>query len=383
MMRADVVEATESAVPPITGGGDQPTGREFSPAADPDGRLSMGVWVEGQPMDVHGHGVPLPDWSGLRSRLTEPTEPRNASIGTGEGVLVGLIDSGIVQNSWLNGGYLSAPDDFEKEFGPATAESVIRHPHALQVGHGTFAAGLILQQAPAAGVWVERVLNSEGDATANRVMEAARALAHRGVHVINMSLGTFYDDYVYSKQEIQRIVDAVREIDPNIVIVAAAGNLKDKDERRRPFWPAALPGDVVAVGAVDEPTSTRLTSWSNGGDWLDVAAPGTNLLSTYLNRTILPPGAPDAIEYKGWALWSGTSFASAVVSGAIAALATPTATSGADAQAALARLRTSAFRTGETRYEAEGDVPPVPVINLLTWERHEPNEPRPGCMKAV
>ena len=182
--------------------------------ADPEDRLTMGVWVEGQPMDVHGQGTPLPSWSGLRSRLAPNNEPEQGqSVGTGEGVLVGLIDSGIVAHPWLNGGYLSAPDDFEKSFDKTVRKSVRnQEPIALQLGHGTFEAGLILQQAPAAGVWVERVLNSEGDATANRVQEAACALARRGVHVINLSLGTFIDEKVYTQEAIQRIVDSVYSI---------------------------------------------------------------------------------------------------------------------------------------------------------------------------
>lgn len=353
--------------------------------ADPEDRLTMGVWVEGQPMDVHGMGTPLPSWSGLRSRLAPDNEPdQGQSVGTGEGVLVGLIDSGIVAHPWLNGGYLSAPDDFEQSFDKTVRKSVRnQEPIALQLGHGTFGAGLILQQAPAAGVWVERVLNSEGDATANRVQEAACALAHRGVHVINLSLGTFIDEKVYTQKAIQRIVDAVYSIKKNIVIVAAAGNLKEKGEQRRPFWPAALPKHVVAVGAVDEPTSDKLAWWSNGGDWLDLAAPGTHLLSTYLNRKIYPPHAQEPFRYHGWATWSGTSFASAVVSGAIASLATPAPDGQVDAKGALARLPQSPFFVGRTVQDDEGNVPSVPVVTLRTWVKREPAERGAGRVKAA
>lgn len=338
--------------------------------ADPEDRLSMGVWVEGQPMDVHGMGTPVVSRSGLRSRLKERAEAQNdGSIGSGEGVLVGLVDSGIVPHPWLNGGYLSAPDDFEKDFKSIAGESVRNQtPLALQIGHGTFAAGLILQQAPAAGVWVERVLDPQGNASANRVQDAAVALAHRGAQVINLSLGNFFDeDNAYAKDVIERIVESVFAIDDKIVIVAAAGNLSAEGEQRRDFWPAALPDHVVAVGAVDDRNAKKLAWWSNGGPWLDLAAPGTNLLSTYVDHKIYPPRAIKPIRYHGWARWSGTSFAAAVVSGAIAALATPNAWEPVNAKAAKARLATSEFCTRSTDEDPNGDVPSVPIVALRSW----------------
>lgn len=316
----------------------------------------MGVVVTGSPMDVHGEGKPLPSWARLRSRLDE-----EQTTCTGEGVLVGTVDTGIRDHAWLAGGYLSAPSDFETASTETPAGQDGTGPAAAQpqAGHGTFVAGLVLQQAPAAGVWVERALATSGQAMSSAVAEAATTLARRGVDVLNLSLGCYADD-AGARAVMQRLVDDLREINPRMVIVAAAGNLLGPDQPKRPgnFWPAALDG-VVAVGAVEQPDSVSWAQWSNRGPWVDLAAPGHMLLSTHGSA---PRGGEDA---PGWAWWSGTSFATAVVSGAIARLMTgPEPVSATEA---VAQLRDGVLASGWT--DPDGDTPSVPVVGLRTWEQ--------------
>ena len=137
------------------------------------------------------------------------------------------------------------------------------------------------------------------------------------------------------------------------------------DNRQRGvFWPAALQ-DVIAVGAVESPDSTDLAPWSNGGDWLNLAAPGKDLLSTYIDGQLRPDKLPDPIPYEGWAIWSGTSFAAAVVSGAIAHLMTTRPIGEISAVDAANMLRKGEMSTHQT--EREGDIPAVPVVSLRTW----------------
>jgi thermitase len=57
------------------------------------------------------------------------------------------------------------------------------------------------------------------------------------------------------------------------VVVAAAGN----GDTNKPKYPAAYPG-VIAVAATNR--EDQRTSFSNYGDWVDVAAPGVGILST-------------------------------------------------------------------------------------------------------
>ena len=62
--------------------------------------------------------------------------------------------------------------------------------------------------------------------------------------------------------------------------------------------------------------------FSNFGDWVDCCAPGVDIRSTYVTgEWRLEAAEPaEAIEaMKGWACWSGTSFAAPQVTAAIAA----------------------------------------------------------------
>lgn len=108
---------------------------------------------------------------------------------------------------------------------------------------------------------------------------------------------------------------ALRTLPPTTVVVASAGNHGAKRPYNpRPIWPAAMP-DVVAVAALgpDNGDGVRLAAFSNYGPWVDVAATGEDVLSTFLTFD------DEEHAFTGWATWSGTSFAAPRVAGAIAA----------------------------------------------------------------
>ena len=176
-------------------------------------------------------------------------------------------------------------------------------------GHGTFIAGLILQVAPAASVYVVKVLDSHGlgdDLTVAKAMEQLP----QDIHIVNLSLGGYTDDDTgpLAVANALRIMRKQRG-----AVVAAAGNAG----RARPFWPAAFK-QVLGVGSVEQKAGVwSRAPYSNYGWWVDAAARGTNLQSTFAREKTKVEGGP-AIAFDGWAAWDGTSFATPIAAAMIA-----------------------------------------------------------------
>lgn len=243
----------------------------------------------------------------------------------GRGVRVGVLDTGFVRHPALTGHVeVSDADRFE----PGTATLPI------WAGHATFVAGLIAAQAPGAQIVLGKVLdNLTGRAPVWDTAVAMAAFADRRVDVLNLSLGCRTRD----GQPPLVLRRAVEVLAPRMVIVAAAGNHGMTEDRRRPIWPAALPG-VLAVGALEDHQITpgvqpTVADISPELPWVDCVAPGIDLISTYVNATVLvhPDLKPSTDDFTGFAKWRGTSFAAAMVSGAIATRTVPGQVSAQDA----------------------------------------------------
>ncbi|MCR8635006.1 S8 family peptidase [Paenibacillus radicis (ex Xue et al. 2023)] len=169
------------------------------------------------------------------------------------------------------------------------------------VGHGTHVAGVIgaivNNNLGVAGMsWYNRVmpikvLDQTGAGSTYAVAQGIIWATDHGAKVINMSLGNYADaNFLH---------DAIRyAYDHDVVLIAASGN----DNTDRPGFPAAYP-EVFAVAAAD--ANKNKASFSNYGDYIDVAAPGVSIASTYPNNQ--------------YAALSGTSMASPHVT-ALAAL---------------------------------------------------------------
>ena len=129
------------------------------------------------------------------------------------------------------------------------------------------------------------------------------------IDVVNLSLGGHTKDDLPYPVLAKAVTDAQ---DQGAVVVAAAGNAGSC----RLFWPACLPG-VISVGA----TFCGERAWfSNFGPWVRASAPGVDIVSTFFTHDgpAVSVGGYDPDEYRGWAEWSGTSFAAPQVAAAIA-----------------------------------------------------------------
>ena len=227
--------------------------------------------------------------------LTAIGVPSVWSITRGAGVTVAVIDSGSGPHPDL---------DANMEVGRTIIDSIesAGMRDVSEEGHGTHVAGIIAAAAdngvggagvaPQARILPIRTLEPNGEGTARDVSKAVRFAVDAGAKVINLSLGR-NSEYTPLTSAIQYAVDR------NVLVVAAAGNYGADSG---PVWPAA--SDLtLAVTAVDR--TNNVTSFDQRGDYIDLAAPGTSILSTARN------------DYE---LQSGTSMAAAFVSGAAALL---------------------------------------------------------------
>ena len=177
-------------------------------------------------------------------------------------------------------------------------------------GHGTHVAGIIAAAkdngiggagvAPQAQILPVRVLNAAGSGWGSDIAAAIRWAHDQGADVINMSLGAPGTTPGDISAAINYATTDARNGHGPTVVVAAAGN---EGTKYASMWPAEHPR-VVAVAATD--ANDTVTSFSSRGSYVDVAAPGLDILST--------------CKSGNFCNMSGTSMASPMVAAAAAVL---------------------------------------------------------------
>jgi hypothetical protein len=211
--------------------------------------------------------------------------PEAQAVARGRRVVVAVIDTEIDTTHPELAGAIA--DTFDALGSPAPMEA-----------HGTGIAGTIaaharlLGAAPDVRILAVRALGGGQGSTFSIVKGLDWAVAH-DAKIINMSFAGPSDP------GLARAIAAAH--DKGRILVAAAGN---KGPKSPPLYPAADP-NVIAVTATD--ANDRLFEAANRGNHVAIAAPGVDIL--------VP--APGNI----YVMSSGTSFASAFVSGVAALMA--------------------------------------------------------------
>jgi subtilisin family serine protease len=244
-------------------------------------------------------------------------------------VKVGVSDTGLVagaagEHSWL----ADVTGDLDA-LGPVLPDgrSLIGEYDA----HGTFIAGVVRTMASDTDVHVVNHFTAGGAVLETEVINSLEALISGfAPDIVSLSAGG------YTRNDWEPLSFAgFRAAHPDVTLVAAAGN----ESTDRPFYPAALDW-VIGVGALATDQTHR--AWfSNYGPWVDVYALGEGMVNAYATGTYQyqePPRRPAAQNFDGMARWDGTSFATPLVAGLIAArmAANPNETSAQAAAAVLA-----------------------------------------------
>jgi len=401
-----VQPARPPGVPPPVDGQSQPS------ALDAERNIPFDNSLPGK-RQVRGPRVGTDRGCVAAGDLPEPVEPSPwgqtrlrfdelRRFATGEGQVVAVIDTGVTPHPRLAGRLRDGGD-------------YLQGTSALQDcdGHGTLVAGIIAAAddestgftgiAPGAqilsirqstGVLEVRYLDeakgqqfeerSAGNTT-SLALAVVRAVA-LGATVINISEAACFPaapDQV-NGSDLQAAVHFA--VESNVVVVAAAGNADEasrcrpaNDPGRQPVTvasPAWFDDDVLAVGAVGE--DGEPAAFTLAGPWVDVAAPGTEVVS--LDPV---PGSGRLTNFmataQGQGPIQGTSFATPYVAGLAALIRQrfPELT----ARQVMARIEQTALQSpGRDRHQdtlGSGMIDPVAALTDVLPQEHGSTPPPP------
>ncbi|MEV6211028.1 type VII secretion-associated serine protease mycosin [Kitasatospora sp. NPDC051914] len=232
------------------------------------------------------------------------------------------------------------------------------------VGHGTKVAGIIAAKpiaatgfvglAPDAVILSFKQNDDQGSGSVESLITAINDAVKQGADVINISQDVRAEgdkaDFTFKDQLEAAVLAADKQ---GVVIVASSGN----DGREGDTFPAAFKS-VLAVGASDR--NNERAPFSEYGEFVDVAAPGVDMLST------VPAG--------GQCVDNGTSFSAPYVAGVAALLkgAYPDWT----AAQICARIEQTAQRNqrGPNKFIGWGVVDPVKAVQSGDEQASEAHE---------
>lgn len=279
---------------------DQPVGAATSDQYVP---RQYALQNDGQSFTNTAGDITVP--AGTKDADVDAVEAWNTT--SGNGTKVAVLDSGVASDN---------PDIAPKVVARANFSSSATRagdPVAEDYyGHGTHVAGNVAATGnntigvagvcPGCTILAGKVLNDSGVGSSSSLASGIDWAVSNGAKVINMSLG------VRASRTLEAAVN--NAWNKGVVLVAAAGNGGNQTK----IYPGAYP-NVIAVGATDN-NDAKASFSTYGASWVDIAAPGVNVYSTFPNHPFVL--ATQNNRSQGYDVGNGSSMSSAIVAAAAA-----------------------------------------------------------------
>ena len=278
------------------------------------------IW-KGDDLVIERPSSALSSWEIEYKSLTGVSNQSLSGL-NGDGVVLCVVDSGID---------LSHPDLGDLVLkGWLDSVNGIDEPYDDE-GHGTAMSGIIVANGGLKGIstgvdlLVAKAIDSEGQGDASSVANSVDWCVQQGADIISLSLGggQSFGSGFFTADELEQSVDEA--LDSGVFVIASAGNDGEDDD-----GDVGSPGsveDVICVGGISR--TGGIWSGSSEGDndgrlWPNPILPRSN---PDKKPEIVAPGhevpvlMASGVGNSGWWGWSsGTSAATAWVSGSLALL---------------------------------------------------------------
>jgi thermitase len=209
----------------------------------------------------------------------------------GRGAKIAVIDSGATTGHPDLKRKIVAKRDFRNEDTPNSVKDYTGHgthmagTAAASTGNGIGVAG----GCPRCKLMIAKYIGRDGIGTTYDFIEGVLWSANHGADVISVS-----SSGASSSDALKRAIN--RATEKGAVVVASAGN----QDSSKPRYPAAY-RRVIAVAATNR--SDQRASFSGFGSWVDVAAPGIDIVSTvpggYASFDGTSPAVPNVSALAG------------------------------------------------------------------------------------
>ena len=270
-------------------------------------------------ISASGPSGALITWESEYREITGLNEIHNLD---GAGVNLCIVDSGIdIDHPGFEGVEIAGWKDFVNEYSEPYDDE----------GHGTAMAGIIISNnglignARGVSLLVAKAISSDGTGTDQMISESVDWCVDNSADIISLSLGGAqgFGSGIFTTDALEQSVE--QALDQGVYIVAAAGNDGENDD-----GDVESPGsveDVICVGGITR--SGQIWKGSSAGDndgrfWPNPILPRNNpdmkpeVVGPGQEVPILMAGGVSNENWWGWS--SGTSAATAWVSGSLALL---------------------------------------------------------------